>query len=144
VSRLTRRSVLRTLALGTGGSLFLALIEACTPPAPVSSTSVPTSTSPAVAPGKRTIRDMLGRSVQVPATVNRVATNYPIVTQMVHMLGSPDKLVGIVKLADPTFSPASIHVSPRFRSRLTGPRRTWRPCCRCNRMWSSPPRCART
>lgn len=49
------------------------------------------------APGEfRIIEDMAGNTVRIPAEVNRVVTAmYPIATQLVLLVGVPEKLVGI-------------------------------------------------
>jgi len=44
----------------------------------------------------RSVIDASGRTVQVPATINRVATNYPAMNQMVYMLGAGDKIVATI------------------------------------------------
>jgi iron complex transport system substrate-binding protein len=62
----------------------------------IASPSPAAATAPAAgsgAAGTRTIVDMDGRNVAVPAQVNRFATAYPAVNQMVFMLGAADKLV---------------------------------------------------
>jgi iron complex transport system substrate-binding protein len=130
----SRRFVLKAVAVSAGASAVLTLLEACSaggqalpppataqpatsvPPAPTVAPVAPTAapvaatTAPVaatVAPttpaATRTIQDMQGRSVQIPTTVNRVATNYPIVTQFMHMLGAPDKMAAVVERADITF-----------------------------------------
>lgn len=45
----------------------------------------------------RTVVDMTGRSVQIPAEVNRVATNYPALNQAIFMLGDADRIVATSK-----------------------------------------------
>ncbi|MDY6796654.1 MAG: ABC transporter substrate-binding protein [Actinomycetota bacterium] len=45
-------------------------------------------------PTTKVLVDQLGREVELPAEVNRVATNYGIATQIVFALGEQDKLVG--------------------------------------------------
>lgn len=41
----------------------------------------------------RTVVDMDGRSVQIPATVERIGTNYPALNQAIFMLGEADRIV---------------------------------------------------
>lgn len=45
----------------------------------------------------RTVVDMTGRSVQIPARVERVATNFPALNQMIFMLGGADRIVATSK-----------------------------------------------
>jgi len=45
-------------------------------------------------PTTKIVVDQLGREVELPANVERVATNYGIATQIVFALGQQDKLVG--------------------------------------------------
>src|SRR5262249_54407347 len=69
---------------------------AAAPPVPSSvAVAASSAAAPVVAAGSqsRTIVDMAGRSVTVPAQINRFATGYPAVNQMVFMLGAADKLV---------------------------------------------------
>jgi iron complex transport system substrate-binding protein len=45
----------------------------------------------------RTVVDMTGRSVQIPTKVDRVATNFPALNQMIFMLGDADRIVATSK-----------------------------------------------
>jgi len=57
-------------------------------------TEVPTTTTTTDAPSTRTITDMFGRTVTVPAEINRVLTTGPVEMELVYML-APDKLAGL-------------------------------------------------
>jgi iron complex transport system substrate-binding protein len=82
------------LAAGcTGAVAPAAPTAAAVATAPSPSAAAPASPAPAAAGQTRTIVDMAGRSVSVPAQINRVATAYPAVNQMVFMLGAADKMV---------------------------------------------------
>ena len=50
---------------------------------------------PCAAAGPRTITDMIGRQVTVPATVNRIVTTFKPVTLCILSLGLQDKIIGI-------------------------------------------------
>jgi len=52
------------------------------------------STQTTVQPTTRTITDMYGRQVTVPATINRVMTSGPIEMELVYLI-APDKLAGL-------------------------------------------------
>lgn len=92
----------RTRTLGMVAAA-LALIVASSLAACGAST---TPTSEAPAGGTRTVADMVGRQVQIPANVTRVATNIPLIPPMIYLLG------GISKLAcAPTSSPSSLFES---------------------------------
>jgi iron complex transport system substrate-binding protein len=66
------------------------LLAACgrstTPSAPATSSAPPST-------GMRTVVDMTGRHVQIPATVTRVATNIPLIPPTMYLLGGINKLV---------------------------------------------------
>jgi iron complex transport system substrate-binding protein len=53
----------------------------------------PPNPTQAPAPTTRTVVDLAGRTVTLPAHVDRVGTNYPAVNQIVYMLGGADRLV---------------------------------------------------
>lgn len=53
-----------------------------------------TSAAPAA---NRTVVDMTGRSVEIPAKINRIGTNYPALNQMLFMLGASDRVVATSK-----------------------------------------------
>jgi iron complex transport system substrate-binding protein len=61
-----------------------------------SSTSITTATSQSSTPqpATRVITDMYGRTLTVPATINRVLTSGPIEMELVYLL-APDKLAGL-------------------------------------------------
>jgi iron complex transport system substrate-binding protein len=63
------------------------------PAAPVESTSA-VANSPAPSAATRTITDMYGRTLSVPAAINRVLTSGPIEMELVYLL-APDKLIGL-------------------------------------------------
>ena len=83
--------------------LLSLLFTSCT-----SENDSPTSTQPATAKQalaattpkpkqtERTIVDLSGRTVTIPAVVNRVATSFPATNQMIYMLGAGDKIVATV------------------------------------------------
>lgn len=100
----------RTITLLAAGLFLVASILAsgCGQAAPsqpsggASTAAAPKSlaTSPAAAaPQTRTITDAAGRTVQIPAVVNRIANAWPANVGMVLMLGGADKLVGITEQA---------------------------------------------
>jgi iron complex transport system substrate-binding protein len=54
--------------------------------------------APSAAPAAtRTVVDMTGRSVQIPAKINRIGTNYPALNQTIFMLGAADRVVATTK-----------------------------------------------
>ena len=63
---------------------------------PAASKPARIATTPPPAPTKRTIVDLSGRTVIIPAVVNRVATSFPATNQMIYMLGAGDKIVATV------------------------------------------------
>jgi iron complex transport system substrate-binding protein len=64
-----------------------------TPAVPSVSPSV-AANSPAPSAATRTITDMYGRNLTVPASINRVLTSGPIEMELVYLL-APDKLIGL-------------------------------------------------
>lgn len=84
--------------------------HAAAPPAsgasPTSGQGAPTAT--------RTIVDMAGRTVTIPAEVATVGTGYPAVNQILFMLGSADRLVANDKGAAET-SPFFASIYPRLK-----------------------------
>lgn len=70
-------------------------VSAAPSAATTSPVPTPAATKPASpAPTTRTITDMYGRNLTVPAAINRVLTSGPIEMQMVYLL-APDKLAGL-------------------------------------------------
>ena len=61
---------------------------------PVTTTSTTMSTSSTTEATTRTITDMYGTQITVPAVVNRVIATGPVETQLIYML-APEKLVGL-------------------------------------------------
>jgi iron complex transport system substrate-binding protein len=59
---------------------------------PAIATHTPNTTQAPVAT-TRTVVDLAGRTVTIPARVGRIGTNYPAVNQMIFMLGGMDRLV---------------------------------------------------
>ncbi len=61
---------------------------------------------------ERTVVDMIGREVALPADVERIVTaTYPIATQMVFMLDAAERLVGISSY---DLSPVMQRIAPQF------------------------------
>lgn len=54
--------------------------------------------------GTRTVVDMTGRTVELPATVNRVASDFPALNATMRVLGAADRLVAVSPGAGPLFS----------------------------------------
>jgi iron complex transport system substrate-binding protein len=71
--------------------------------------------------GTRTVLDMTGRPVQIPAAMNRVATNIPLIPPTMELLDGIDTLV-----AAPTssFNPLFTTIAPTTRDVLLSPVRT--------------------
>lgn len=66
------------------------------------------------APGTRTVRDMAGREVQLPAEVHRaVSSLYPIATQLTYLVGARDRLVAI---SDYDVSPVMRSIWPEIET----------------------------
>ncbi|WP_020500537.1 ABC transporter substrate-binding protein [Sciscionella marina] len=72
-----------------------------------------TSTAPRGA--SRTVVDMTGRTVTVPATVTKVGTNYPAVNEILYLLGGIDRLVATDK-GEKTDSALFGQLYPRIKS----------------------------
>jgi iron complex transport system substrate-binding protein len=74
---------------------------------PVTTTSTPMSTTTTTAATTRTITDMYGTQITVPAVVNRVIATGPVETQLIYML-APEKLVGLSSAwnDNPSYIPA--------------------------------------
>lgn len=66
------------------------VMSACSAPAPG---VAPAPSATAARQNTRTAVDMAGRSVKVPAQIDRIGTNYPALTQMIFMLGGADRIV---------------------------------------------------
>ncbi len=62
---------------------------AATTTAPVTTSATPVATT-------RTIVDMAGRTVVIPIEVNRIAIAFQAMNQIIHMLGSPEKICATV------------------------------------------------
>ncbi len=74
-------------------------------------TEAPTTTTTTDAPSIRTITDMFGRTVTVPAEINRVLTTGPVEMELVYML-APDKLAGLAF----TFNGTTPYVPEKYLS----------------------------
>jgi iron complex transport system substrate-binding protein len=67
------------------------LLPACTSNSTTTTTTTTTATT-------RTVIDMAGREVVIPMKVNRIAIAFQATNQIIHMLGSPEKICATVPL----------------------------------------------
>lgn len=111
------RAAIRAIAAG-------ALLAACTLAAGCGGNGGATSARSGKT-ATRTITDMAGRRVVIPANVTRVASDYPAVPQIVYMLGAGGKLVADNALTAPpgslfaTMDPAMARVPAPFNASAT-------------------------
>lgn len=68
--------------------LGLMVLTGCGQPA-----ALPAPSAAPATPVTRTVVDMTGRSVQIPASITRVATDYPALDATMLLLGAADRLV---------------------------------------------------
>lgn len=93
----------RFLAWAVAVATAVALPAACST-ATSPSTSAATGSGATHKAATRTVVDMVGRSVQIPDHVTRVATNYPALPTTLYLLGDIHDLVGATPMSfDPLF-----------------------------------------
>jgi iron complex transport system substrate-binding protein len=77
-----------------------------------------TARQPGAQSNSRTVVDMTGRHVAVPATVTRVATNVPLIPATIDLLGGIDKLVAA---ASGSFKPLFTTIAPQTKKMVQSP-----------------------
>lgn len=88
------RPTRRTRTLGMFARVLVVILTSVLAACGTSTTRSPAGTSPAAPPtGSRTVVDMVGRQVQIPTNVTRVATNIPLIPPTIYLLGGISKLV---------------------------------------------------